>query len=422
MAYHLDESIPKACGDWASIKGAYRWISHPEVTHEKILQAHREATLGRMGQSQAMVILIHDTVYMQPSAELEGAVATNAYAESMAVHQVLAVTESGTVLGLLSQTVEKKLEVPEQETKQESRRRQRKSQRWGRTLEKVRQGPGVIHVMDREADIYELLQEAVKEGDRFIIRSSWDRKVRGGSREAAKHIADALCESPVMGRLELEVPARPGQSPRKALLAIRRTKVTLRPPKALSGYGGIPLHVVEARELHPPQGVTSLHWRLLTAESVDNLKNCLQVIKIYSRRWVIEEFHKALKTGCHIEERQLQTRKRWKVVLALSSVLGVMLLSMRDQAHRGDGPATVFFSPIQLVLLRRKYRWLGVQPGIRQALRAVAMMGGFIGRKSDGDPGWITLYRGLKDLLHMESNYHDVKSIVLSRRPSPIYG
>jgi len=72
MAHHLDESIPKACGDWASIKGAYRWISHPEVTHEKILQAHREATLGRMEQSQDLVILIHDTVYMQPSAELEG--------------------------------------------------------------------------------------------------------------------------------------------------------------------------------------------------------------------------------------------------------------------------------------------------------------------------------------------------------------
>jgi len=191
--------------------------------------------------------------------------------------------------------VEKKLEVPEQETKQERRQRPRKSQRWGRTLGKVRQGLGVIHVMDREADIYELLQEAVEEGDRFIIRSSWDRKVRGGSREAAKHIDDALGESPVIGRLELDVAARPGQSPRKALLSIRRTKVTLRPPKTLAGYAGIPLHVVEARELHPPQGVTPLHWRLLTTEPVDTLQNCVQVIEIYSRRWSLKNFTRLLK-------------------------------------------------------------------------------------------------------------------------------
>jgi hypothetical protein len=119
------------------------------------------------------------------------------------------------------------------------------------------------------------------------------------------------------------------------------------------------------------------------------------------KRWKIEEFHKALKTGCHMEEHQFKTRKTLETFLGLASIISVMLLNLRDNAR--DATATVHgLTEIQLKILHKQYPRLGKNPKARDVLRAVAQMGGFMGRKSDGNPGWITLWRGMKELMLLE--------------------
>jgi hypothetical protein len=281
----------------------------------------------------------------------------------------------------------------------------------------------MIHVADREADIYELLEILIESRERFVVRSNANRRIRSPE---ASLIEEALRQSSDLGVLEIAIPARSGQSARQALLTVRACSVRLLPPHnhLLGQPPELTVHVVEVFERHAPQGKTPLHWRLLTSQPINTFDDCIRVVKFYSQRWKIEEFHKGLKTGCQIEQRRLGTSKRFGVLLAIASVISVMLLRLRQAARQGEDHSAIgFFSTAQLALLHYKYpRLVGPRPTRRQALRAVAQMGGFLGRTGDGDPGWITLWRGLKELLQMEEAFHIAKSILPTPRSIPTYG
>jgi len=430
LSQQTDASIPRACGSWKETKGAYRFFSHPGVKRGAILAAHRQQTLERMNQ-ESEVLVIQDTTYVNLTGHEAmkglGPITMRKTSRGLVVHHALAVSGSGQTLGLLDQRVwARPLEGVQshQQTTRQRQERERESQRWGRVLKTIsRMRPRtVIHVADREADLYELLESLVGRQERFVIRSNANRRIRAPK---AALLEQALRQSPDVGTLEIRVPARAGQPARQALLTLRARTVKLRWPYQLLGrHQDVMVNVVEAIERHAPKGKTPLDWRLLTSESIDTLDACLRVIRLYSQRWTIEEFHKGLKTGCRIEERRLETPKRFEVFLALASVISSMLLRLRDAAREAsDRPAIGFFSAAQLALLHSKFpRLVGRQPTLRQALRAMAQMGGFLGRKGDGDPGWITLWHGLKELLQMEEAFHIAKSILFARRPIPTCG
>lgn len=425
LTRHSDESIPAACGDWGSIKGAYRFFANEQVKRSEILRAHREQTIERLGR-ETEVLAIQDTTFLNfsthPSTEGLGPIGDKASVQGLIVHNTLAVSGNGEVYGVLDQAVwAREGRRAKQETGWQRRQRERESQCWGRALRSIRRHKGlsVIHVADREADIYELLKELTHRGERFVIRSCWNRRVC----EAGGLIEDALKRSPDLGQLTIEISSRPGQPKRYAVLSIRSATVTIRPPKTVRRQDpSLRVQVVEAWERHPPRHCAALHWRLLTSESVETLDACIRVIRIYMQRWKIEEFHKGLKMGCRMEERQLETRKRLEVFLGLASVISVMLLRLR-QARISERSANDVLSVSQIALLRQKFpRLLGRHPTTREALRAVARWGGFIGRKGDGDPGWITLWRGMRKLLEMDQMFHVFQSLSNPRRALPTCG
>jgi hypothetical protein len=312
-------------------------------------------------------------------------------------------------LGLLDQQVWARWGYQQANETPEARyRRVRESQCWSQAIEAVEQrttGTSVIHVGDREEDIYEAL--ACLQAKRFVIRASWNRRVS----EEPGHLLEAVRQTPLVGFMTLEVPARRGQKKREVRLSIRRTSVTIHPPKAQHRPASevVRVNVVEAREEQPPRGARALHWVLLTSEPIETLQECVRVIQLYSRRWKIEEFHMGLKTGCHTEERQLEDRHGLEIFLGLASVISTVLLRLRDAARRAE-PAQQVLTPVQILLLRSKYPALSSCPTAQDALRTVARLGGFLARRGDGQPGWRTLWHGMEKLLFMEFGYYVAKS------------
>lgn len=407
IAKHPDKSIPQACGDWSRTQGAYRFFSNENVSREVLLKSPIAHTVEHC-QKFPEVIVIQDTTYLNFSGhkatEGLGPIGDKAGVMGLIVHSSLAVeSELGEVLGLLNQEVwSRDGTYPRDETTEERQFRDRESQCWTRGIETVeKQLSHAIHVADREGDIYEALEELKGKNERFVIRAHHNRLLN----TKGDKLFDAVKRNPAIGKVVISVPLKSGQKKRQAILTLRAVSLTIRPPKTLGREGqNLNIHVVETREEHAPKGCIPLHWVLLTSESIHTLESCVRVIKIYSYRWKIEEFHMGLKTGCRIEDRQLETRKRLEVFLGLCSIISVLLLRLRDAARKSC-PASDFLTRIQLIVLHSKFPHLSLNATAREALRAVAQMGGFLARKGDGEPGWRTLWRGMDQLLLMEHGY-----------------
>jgi hypothetical protein len=254
-----------------------------------------------------------------------------------------------------------------------------------------------VHVFEREGDIYEALELLAESASSYVIRATANRRLSGGG-----YLLDAIGEYSEIGRMRVDVAARDGHRARTAELGVRSATMRIRPPLELKGRKApeIDVGVVQVEEITPPEGVEAVKWSLVTREPRETLEDCIRVVKYYAKRWKIEEFHMGLKTGCGLEKRQLHSRERMEVFLGLANVIAIMLVRMRDVA-RESSPATAL-NPIQMGLLKKKYPKLEVKATNRDILRAVAQLGGFLARKSDGEPGWRTIWKGMHKLLLME--------------------
>jgi hypothetical protein len=157
---------------------------------------------------------------------------------------------------------------------------------------------------------------------------------------------------------------------------------------------------VQLTETNPPAGAEALDWVLITSEPVTNTAQALAVIEHYKKRWGVEEYHKALKTGCHVEERYYQTSARLERVTGLHAILALRLLQIRELAREQPDLPAVDVAPkewVETLAEIRKQPSTGMT--IHQFVRCLAGLGGHLGRKRDGQPGWITLWRGVEKLL-----------------------
>jgi hypothetical protein len=253
-------------------------------------------------------------------------------------------------------------------------------------------------VADRESDIYEVFERCADRHWDFIIRANRPRALADHS----GLVTTALANSPVLGQFAVKLRARPGQAARTATLAVRSCAVELRGPMR-PGSRPAPrrVNVVEARELDPPAEAEAIHWVLLTSWPVGCLLEAIRVVKAYARRWLIEEYHKALKTGTGIEQSQLATAGRITVLLGILAVVAVRLLNMKLLATtRPDDPVSPEeLGPEVFTILAAKFDRPPEGWTNRSTLRAIARLGGFIGRKSDGEPGWMVIWRGWRKLM-----------------------
>jgi hypothetical protein len=263
-----------------------------------------------------------------------------------------------------------------------------------------------IHVLDAGADNLEVFRHLQLQGAGWVVRAAQlHRLVHAGDGEQLP-LTTLLQQQPLLGSYRLQLRARKGQPARWAQLEVRSTPVVLPVPSNSSpflrnsGIAEIPMWVVEVREVDPPPGVEPLHWVLYTSEASRSFAAAWRVIEYYEKRPVIEEFHKALKTGCRLEERQYQTAPRWEAVTGLLSVVAVRLLQLKSVARTDpQRPAKRVVPARWIAMLERLRNSPRPIQTVREFFRGLAGLGGFLGRKHDGEPGWITIWRGLTKLI-----------------------
>jgi len=279
----------------------------------------------------------------------------------------------------------------------------------------------VCHVADREGDSYAFLASMAANGSSFVVRVNHDRKVADPEDLTQQWLPLKERVRSLKGALEREVAlserkrssapregkAHPVRRARIANLRFAATSVTLKRPRYLREPLPVmlTLNIVHVTEPSPPSGETPVDWILFTTLPVDSEIQVAAAVDIYRARWTIEEFNKALKTGCAYESREFESLHALLVILAMSLPIACELLWLRSRARtHPDAPATDVLTLRQIDVLRRMgSRPLSRNPTARDALWAVAGLGGH--QKRNGEPGWLILYRGLQTLLTYEAGF-----------------
>jgi hypothetical protein len=403
----------------AKTKAAYRFFDNERLGLEPLLRGHVEATAGRASRHE-VVLAVQDTTTLNDTAHPEtdglGPIATT-HDESVGllVHDTMAFSTEGTPLGLVD--VQCWARDPQQAGKKSKRKElpieQKESQKWLRSyraaaeVQKLCPQTTVVSVGDREADLYELFHEAKRtpSGPKLLVRAERGRLRRVGSPEAEEHdlLWGKMSTEPVSGHADVLIPRRGSRAARTARLEVRYARVTLKPPKKSPALDGVSAWVVYAREADaPPEVESPLEWMLLTTVEVSDHAQALERLRWYTLRWGIEVYHRVLKSGCRIEDRQLRDAARIESCLAIDLVVAWRIFWLTKQGRETpDVPCSVFLEEDEwkaLYVAVHEAPPPAEPPSLREAVRLIASLGGFLGRKRDGEPGTTTLWRGLNRL------------------------
>jgi len=259
-------------------------------------------------------------------------------------------------------------------------------------------------VADAECDIFEVMTQCAHKGADWIIRASQPRKTLPDSQS----VLDTVAQAPLLDTYAIALRARPGVAARTATVEVRACTREICPPHGTrSRYAPLSCGLVEVREAEPPAKGKPLHWLLLTSWPCTTASEARRVIESYTCRWLIEEYHKALKTGTKMEETQLTTAGAITAKLAIHAVVAYELLQLKLLARsRPNTPVTEdLLPPESLIVLEKKYGRPAEGWTCHSVLTTIATMGGYLGRKSDGPPGWQTIWRGYYKLHLMTEGY-----------------
>lgn len=399
-------------GDKAKTKAAYRFFEHPQVTMKAVLQSHYQATAQRMAK-ETVVVVPQDTTFLNysthPATENLGLIGSQAKGLiGLVVHDTMAFNLAGTPLGLVD--VQCWARDPEQFGKKHKRRElefeEKESVKWLRSLEaleriqKLCPQTQIISIGDREADVYELFVWGQQPGrPALLIRANHNRRLR----QEHGYLWEAMAARDVAAIKELRLPRTPKRTARTARLEVRFGPVTLRAPKTRAKLPDVKLWAVWACEVDPPKGAEAVEWMLQTNLPVETIEQANQILEYYARRWGIEVFHKTLKSGCQIESRQLGSADRIEACLAIDMVVAWRIFHLTKLGRETpDVPCTVYFEDIQwqalVGFINKDPIPPPLPPSLRDAIRMLASLGGFLGRASDGEPGTQTIWLGLQRL------------------------
>ncbi|MGH8020960.1 MAG: IS4 family transposase, partial [Opitutaceae bacterium] len=334
FAEHPGAAIPQACGDAHQAKAAYRFFDNDAFEPGQILAAHTRATSQRM-RAHAVVLAVQDTTYLnysnRPATEGLGPIGNNLdKTKGLILHSTLALTPKGEPLGVIDARIQARSKEHFGRTGNQRNRTplaEKESIKWLESYAACEalaaQCPGitVVSLGDREMDLYELYvarhQARGAWPVELLVRSQHNRQLA----DSEQLLWDRVQEQPVCARIEVKMPARDGQPARVAQVAIRFAPVTLQPPDLKSEQPPLPVWIVQASEEHPPENAKPLLWRLLTTVPVLCPEDAICRVRWYAQRWQIEVMHKVLKSGCRIEERQLESAARLKRALMVDLVV-----------------------------------------------------------------------------------------------------
>ncbi len=408
-------SLPNQIERWSDLKAAYRLFDGDKVTFEAIARPHWELTKQA---ASGRCLVIGDTTEFDfgKDREIDGIGPTgNGSGQGFLLHNGLLVSaESEEILGVAGQTIhyrKKKSKSKKRENSARILKRKRESEVWGTVIDQIGEPQNdveYVHVFDRGGDNFEVYCRLLRNRGQWVIRASkMNRYVLAGESEERLALKDYLPRLKTLGHYTLSLRARPGQAARDARIEVRVGRIKIPQPQHVSPWvrslkqAPIAMNVIEVVEVDAPQGVTPIRWVLFTSLPVATFDDAWTVIGYYELRWLVEEYHKAIKTGCATESRQLKAAGRLEALVGLTSVIAIRLLQLKSLAR--TNPEV----PAQRVVPRVWLRMLKLaRPGLNrvhdltvgQFYREVAKLGGFLGRKSDGDPGWITIWRGWEKL------------------------
>jgi hypothetical protein len=424
---HPGGTLPDKFRSPKDLKAFYRLCDCDQVTHEVVLSAHREVVLQDCRDD---VLILHDSTELDYTKHLAledlGQIG-NGSRRGYICHNSLAVNaQSREVIGLTNQVLHRRTIAPTKETPAQRREREsRESRLWLKGVEPLPNEHRFIDVCDQGADTFEFLAHECASGRRFVIRAAYDRAIFIGhdaSKGKSGHLRQYASQLPILGQHTVTVtsklidnsPKKHGKrskdlrTGREATVAVSAAPVLLKPPQKKAGeYPNEPLAVwiIRVWELNPPKGEERLEWFLLTNEPITTYEDARRAIGWYECRWIIEEYHKALKTGCWIESPQFNTEERLQPAIAILSVIALTLLKLRDASRRPDAkerPATTIVSKEYVeVLSLWRHKRVCLDWSVHDFFFALARLGGHQNRKSDKRPGWLILWRGWTSLQAM---------------------
>lgn len=411
LADHPAESIPKATASVTQSQSIYRFWSNERVSPQQILASHRDSVVSRANQQQ-VVLAVQDTTDLNFSGlkQTSGLGFINqTVQQGIKVHTCFGVSGTGEPLGVLHQhTWVRQNRAGKAGGRRKHPTSQKESQRWLDTLTAAETGiaPSVclVHVGDREADIYALFIQPRRQASHLLIRAEHNRKVQ----HELGYLIPTIEQAPVVGQQTIELQRNPKRPARSATLTVRVLQVTIERPRhhfTPEAKASVTLTALLVEELAPPSAGEPIHWLLLTSLPIDDVADAWQCVQWYSLRWTIEQFHFTLKSGCQVEQLQLKTAQRLLRALATYSIVAwrLMWLTYRARLSPQDNCETVLKTH-EWKLLRRKFEPKNrskCPPTIRQAICWIAQLGGFLARTGDGEPGLKTVWRGLGVLHHL---------------------
>lgn len=420
LAAEPEKSIPAALCGWSEAQAAYRFFANEKVTPEKVLAPHREATLQRVGQ-HPVVLCVEDTSELdftsKPKTEGLGPLNYEG-TRGINIHPMLAITPERLCLGVLDlwSWVRDASDHGGKDRKDRLSRplEQKESLRWVEGYKKVADLQGqvdqtrLVYVADRDSDLFELFAAADQGPADWLIRAAQDRAVQG----ERGLIWEKVGQAPSLGQLEFDLPAGRGRSARRVVQSLRAGRVVLRAPyRPDKKLAPVEVTALLAREDDPPPGEDPIEWLLLTNLPVESFEDACEKVQWYLCRWQIEVFFRILKSGCKVEQLQLQSRERIEAALALYLIVAWRVLYLTRLGRVvPDLSCEVAFSPqewqaIYIVSTRQKPP--SEPPHLSEVLTLVAKLGGFLARKGDGPPGpkaiWIGLQRTRDFVLALEA-------------------
>jgi hypothetical protein len=434
-------SVSEACGTWGQSQGAYRLLRNNHVAVPELISSIGAATGERIRAARDVttVLLLQDTTEITPTsargAQDLGPLA-NPESQGLLLHSTVAVTASGLPLGIIEQEVwvRDDEDPPSRPARYRTPIEGKESAKWLRgtqtALSRLAAHQRGIVVADREAGIFALFHLCRTHDADLLVRAAQNRRIA----EPAGKLASAAARAPVRGAVEVAVGRAREREPRTASVTIRSTTVMLLPPD-LASYAAarrawwaehpdtarlvsadltpVELQVVEVTEDAPPEGVTPLHWRLLTTLPVATLSDCQRVIDSYARRWLIERFHYVLKSGTRLEAHQLESAAGWQRLTVLSSLVAwqVLWLTELGRVQPGVSAATVVPPAVwQAVGAMVTGSVPATPPDLATLVAQIGQLGGHLGRRGDGPPGVKTLWRGLRRVRDVLGIWHLVAS------------
>jgi hypothetical protein len=422
--------FPQALKTSSETEAFYRLLRNPRLKYSELVESHAAQTVGRMKPGQD-VYVVHDTTEFAYETEDEREGLSRRSRKSAAqvffAHVSLAVSLDAMPLGALAAECWGRTSPPRGNRKlsgtELSKLAHRESDRWWRqveaTAERIGDRAQAIHLMDREGDSYRIFSQMIAHGHRFVVRMARDRVVfvedpQTGDEEKLM-LSEALNALPT--RVTREVPlsrrranpaprgakSHPARVSRTAKLALSAGTIELNRPRYLNEEPEqLTVNIVYVHEVEPAPDATPVSWILITTEPINTVKNIEAIVDHYRGRWIIEEFFKALKTGCSFEERQLESFETLTKALALFFPIAWQMLVVRAVSRTDPGaPAESVVTPTQIKVLQhyQRQKMPLISPTALDALYAIAGLGGHL--KNNGPPGWQTLAAGMRELTLM---------------------